>query len=87
MDLQYWNNGIPVLPVDDSSMRELKYWGNGIPYVMLDSGAAPPVGTNIQINIGDSFKSVDAMKINVADSWKEVVAVKINVGDSWKSVF
>ncbi len=43
--------------------------------------------TNMKINIGDSFKDVDALKINIGDSWKDVVAVKQNIGDSWKSVF
>lgn len=30
----YWNNGEPVLPIDNASMRELKYWLNGEPYVI-----------------------------------------------------
>lgn len=46
-----------------------------------------PSGTNMQINIGDSFKTVDAMKINISDTWKDVVAVKINIGDTWRDVF
>ena len=45
------------------------------------------VGTNTQINIGDTFKDVDSMKINIADTWKAVESVKINIGDSWKTVF
>jgi hypothetical protein len=47
----------------------------------------PPSGTNMQINIGDSWKDVDALKINIGDSWKDVVAVKQNISDSWKDVF
>jgi len=44
-------------------------------------------GTNIKINIGDTFKTVSAIKINIGDSWKSVTAAKINIGDSWKSIF
>lgn len=44
-------------------------------------------GTNLQLNIGDSWKSVDALKINIGDVWKDVVAVKQNIGDVWKDVF
>lgn len=44
-------------------------------------------GTNMQINIGDSWKTVGAAKINIGDSWKEVVAIKQNIGDTWKDVF
>lgn len=46
-----------------------------------------PTGTNMQINIGDSFKSVDALKINIGDVWKSVTSVKLNIGDVWKDVF
>lgn len=45
---------------------------------------APSGGT--AINIGDTFKSIAAMKINIADTWKAVAAAKINIGDSWKAV-
>lgn len=46
-----------------------------------------PTGTNISINIGDSWKTVAGMQINIGDSWKTVVAVKQNIGDVWKDVF
>lgn len=45
------------------------------------------IGTNMQINIGDTWKSVDALKINIGDVWKDVVSVKQNIGDVWKDVF
>lgn len=51
------------------------------------TGTLSGVGTNIQINIGDSFKSVDAIKINIGDNWKNVTSVKQNIGDVWKDVF
>ena len=44
-------------------------------------------GTNMKINIGDTFKEVPAMKINIGDTWKDVTAVKQNIGDVWKTVF
>ena len=44
-------------------------------------------GTNMKINIGDTFKEVPAMKINIGDTWKDVTAVKQNIGDTWKDVF
>lgn len=45
------------------------------------------VGINMQINIGDSWKDVDALKINIGDSWKPVTSIKQNIGDVWKTVF
>ena len=53
-------------------------------YCSYTEGAA---GTNIKINIGDTFKDVSEMKINVGDTWKTVAEVKQNVGDAWKTVF
>ena len=53
-------------------------------YAVVEGAAA---GTNIQINIGDIWKSVDALKINIGDVWKDVVAVKLNISDTWKDVF
>ena len=44
-------------------------------------------GTNMQINIGDAWKSVAAMKINIGDAWKDVASAKINIGDAWKTIF
>jgi hypothetical protein len=44
-------------------------------------------GTNCQVNIGDTWKEVSAMKINIGDAWKEVASAKINIGDNWKDIF
>ena len=63
----------------------LKYWLNGEPYVYAYTTAA--VGTNMKINIGDTFKDVDSLKINISGVWKDVIAVKQNIGDVWKNVF
>lgn len=59
-------------------------WNSGAGWAYPFSAAT---GTNMKINIGDTFKDVDSMKINIADTWKAVESVKINVGDSWKTVF
>ncbi len=45
------------------------------------------VGTNLQLNIGDSWKSVNALQLNIGDSWKSVILAKLNIGDVWKDVF
>ena len=42
--------------------------------------------SHVQINIGDSWKSMSAMKINIGDSWKTVTGIQQNIGDSWKTV-
>ena len=43
-------------------------------------------GIPIKINIGDTWKDVDAVKINIGDSWKTVVGIQQNIGDTWKTV-
>jgi len=50
-------------------------------YVMEEAG------TNLKINIGDTWKEVTEMKINIGDEWKEVTNTQINIGDTWKEVF
>lgn len=47
----------------------------------------PTGGTNIQINIGDAWKSVEGMQINIGDTWKEVTGAQVNIGDAWKTIF
>jgi biopolymer transport protein ExbB len=44
-------------------------------------------GTNLKINIGDTWKDVSEMKINIGDTWKDVSGAKINIGDTWKDIF
>lgn len=44
-------------------------------------------GTNMKINIGDSWKEVTEIKINIGDSWKTVTKAQINIGDVWKTIF
>ena len=44
-------------------------------------------GTNMQINIGDAWKTVDGMQINIGDVWKTVDGAQINIGDAWKTIF
>lgn len=64
-----------------NEVTELYNSGAGLQYPF---GVA---GTNLQINIADSWKEVNAMKINVGDAWKPVVGMKVNIGDAWKTVF
>lgn len=53
-------------------------------YISVDYTEAP---TQImKINIGDSWKTVNAVKINIGDSWKDVVGIQQNIGDIWKTV-
>jgi len=40
----------------------------------------------VNINIGDSWKAVNAIKINIGDAWKDVIAGWVNISDVWKSL-
>ena len=41
----------------------------------------------VKINIGDSWKQVEAIKINIGDAWKTVSGLQINInGSEWKTV-
>jgi len=62
--------------MDTSSDVLFEIWGN-----------IPSTGTNMKINIGDTFKDVDSMQINIGDVWKDVISVQQNIGDVWKTVF
>lgn len=44
-------------------------------------------GTNMQVNVSDSWKEISAMKINIGDVWKDIEAAQINIGDTWKNIF
>lgn len=44
-------------------------------------------GTNMKINIADTFKDVSEVKINIGDTWKTVTKVQVNIGNIWKTVF
>jgi hypothetical protein len=46
-----------------------------------------PPSKNMQLNIGDTFKTVTDVQLNIGDIWKPVTKAQINIGDSWKSVF
>ena len=56
----------------------------GAVYALYEEAAA---GTNLQINIGDTWKEISAAKINIGDTWKEVAGMQVNIGDTWKTVF
>lgn len=65
--------------LSDAEISSLYNSGNGLTYPFL---TAP----NFKINIGDAWKTVEAVKINIGDNWKDVTAAQINIGDSWKSI-
>ena len=44
-------------------------------------------GTNMQVNIGDVWKEVPAVKINIGDVWKDVAGAQVNIGNAWKTIF
>ena len=52
--------------------------------VYYTEGAA---GTNMQVNIGDAWKEISAIKINIGDDWKAVEGAQINIGDTWETIF
>lgn len=84
-DAQYFGGDIDELgfwsrSITDEEVAELYNSGAGLAYPFA-------VGNKLQINIGDSWKEVDAIKINIGDSWKEVNKVFINIGDTWKVVY
>ena len=72
------------LPIDWASSSSK---GNGIRYAIYAVWEAAATGTKFQVNIGDSWKAVSAMKVNIGDSWKAVASAKVNIGDSWKTIF
>ena len=55
---------------------EFEVWGG--------TGAA---GTNIIINVGDTWRNVDKAYVNVSDTWREVTNAYMNVSDAWKTIF
>ena len=79
----------------DGKMDEVGIWsealtsGEIIELYNSGSGLAYPftTGTNMQVNIGDAWKSVDAVKINIGDVWKVVEGMQVNIGDVWKTIF
>lgn len=61
------------------------YWTAGT--LAIKGTAGGGAGTNMQLNIGDSWKTIDGMQINIGDVWKEVAGAQVNIGDSWKNIF
>jgi hypothetical protein len=44
-------------------------------------------GTNMQVDIGDVWKTVSGLQINIGDAWKAVTHAWVNIGDVWKTIF
>lgn len=78
----------------DGTIDEVAVWDRALSqsevtalYNSGDGFAYPfSTGLNMQVNIGDVWKDVEAIKINIGDIWKDVDAVKLNIGDAWKTV-
>lgn len=71
----FWSRALSAAEV-----AELYNSGLGLDYPFT-------TGTGLQVNIGDAWKSVDAMQINIGDAWKSVAGAQINIGDAWKTIF
>lgn len=56
-------------------------------YSIYATYTAAAAGTNIKLNIGDSWKDVTKIQINIGDSWKNVTKAQVNIGDTWKTIF
>lgn len=69
--------------LDTTEIASVYNSGSGILYADFFAGS----GTNMQINIGDAWKTVEGMKINIGDTWKTVEGAQINIGDTWKTIF
>jgi len=77
---RYDEIGVWSRALSQDEITQLYNSGNGLQYPFT-------TGTNIKLNIGDSWKDVSEMKINIGDSWKSVVKAQVNIGDVWKTIF
>lgn len=77
------DNHLTTVAKDIAEMKTNMKWLTRFFWLII----TPAVGTNMKINIGDTWKDVDSMKINIGDTWKDVVGIKQNIGDVWKDVF
>ena len=87
-----WRLGESALIINEdvtSTTSDSFWWVLGEPSVVSSTtvSGAPPVGTNMQVNIGDIWKDVSSMKINIGDLWKDVAGAWVNIGDSWKLIY
>jgi hypothetical protein len=77
-----WTTGIDTFAIDTQNPS-----GTFFVDTIQEDPYVPPAGTNIQLNVGDTWKTVSAAKVNIGDSWKAVSKAQVNVGDTWKTVF
>lgn len=86
--MSYSKDGTPHVRVASKAGQDadgLAYSKDGTPFWFTEEASVS--GTNMQINIGDTWKTVDSMQINIGDTWKPVTQALINIGDVWKSIF
>jgi len=92
-EIKYYNGSANYYELRDAgAVTKSITWGGSAEQEQATAGffiwgEAPATGTNMKINIGDTFKDVDSMKINIADTWKDVTGMQINIGDDWKTIF
>ena len=91
-------NEVDTLEVSGYSTDKWQYFygfaENNVTYTADSDGYVDKIdlneavaGTNFQINIGDTWKEVTAIKINIGDVWKSVTGAWINISDTWKKIF
>jgi len=93
-DLYIGSHVTGIVPYD-GTLDEIGFWNRTLSPAEVTSlhnsgdGLAYPfaVGTNMKININDTFEDVDSIQINIGDVWKDVNSIQQNIGDAWKTVF
>jgi hypothetical protein len=91
------NNNTDYGFVLNGSIDEVGIWNraltsdeiNELYHLNVDNGITYPfttATTKLQLNIGDVWKEVSAVKVNIGDTWKECPSQKLNIGDTWKEV-
>jgi len=63
------------------------YYAGDDNLVSWGSEETASVGTNFQINISDTWKSISAVKINIGNVWKVVTKAQVNISNVWKTIF
>jgi len=43
--------------------------------------------TRLQVNISDTWETIESIQINIGDVWKDVTGAQINISDDWKAIY